>query len=308
MIFPKKDIIPIFVPPICLINTSSGNYASYNEMNPSLYIDDDGNVAILIRCINYEKTLFSSKYNQIICPSGYVSVLYENKSNSIYYILQGVLNKNDKFDIEDYECNLLSVNYNLPTYNTYWTGIEDIRFCNSNKLLVTVPECNSNGNPSIFFAELNNNTVSNFIDCMPNNIEKNWMPYINNDDKFNVIYSVHPFIIKSIENDNLVEIEINELLKTKLDGYHGSTNGILVSKNERLFLIHKGAKEHRWLIFNIQSNSISVSKKFSFFKHSYIEFICSLCCFNNRYFISIGIDDKKAFIIEINYNNILDIL
>lgn len=313
MIFPKKDIIPIFVPPICLIDKHN-KYGSYHEMNPSLYISTDGNVTILIRCVNYEKTVFSPQYNKLICPSGYISYLYENKSNSVYYILNGTLTENDKFDIEDYSCNLLSVNYNLPTYNTYWTGIEDIRFCNSGKILATVPELNIDGNPSIFVAELGNNEISNFISCSPNNIEKNWMPYLDKDNIFKVIYSISPFVIKSVEEDNLIEIDIDEALREELEGYHGSTNGINViscvngiNEDERLFLIHKGAKTHRWLIFNIESNSITVSKEFSFFTHSYIEFICSLSHFNNRYFISIGINDKKAFIIEINYEDIISI-
>jgi hypothetical protein len=315
MIFPKKDIIPIFLPPICLIDKHN-KYGSYHEMNPSLYINSDGNVTILIRCVNYEKTVFSPQYNKLICPSGHISYLYENKSNSIYYILNGVLDQNDKFDIENYECNLLSVNYNLPTYNTYWTGIEDIRFCNSGKILTTVPELNIQGNPSIFVAELNGNIVSNFVNCYPNNVEKNWMPYLDKNNTFKVIYSVSPFIIKSVEEDsgkdcgdnhNLIEIDIDEVLRGELEGYHGSTNGINgISEDERLFLIHKGAKTHRWMIFNIESNSIKLSKEFSFFSHTYIEFICSLSHFNGRYFISIGINDKKAFIIEINYEDIIN--
>ena len=317
MIFPKKDIIPIFLPPICLIDKHN-KYGSYHEMNPSLYISTDGNVTILIRCVNYEKTVFSPQYNKLICPSGYISSLYENKSNSIYYILNGTLTENDKFDIENYECNLLSVNYNLPTYNTYWTGIEDIRFFDSGKILTTVPELNRQGNPSIFTAELSGNIVSNFVSCVPDHMEKNWMPYLDKDNTFKVIYSVSPFVIKSIEEDNLIEIDIDEVLREELEGYHGSTNGINginginsinginnTNKNKRLFLIHKGAKTHRWLIFNIESNSIMVSKEFSFFSHTYIEFICSLSHFNDRYFISIGINDKKAFIIEINYEDII---
>uniref|UniRef100_A0A6C0I0X2 Uncharacterized protein n=1 Tax=viral metagenome TaxID=1070528 RepID=A0A6C0I0X2_9ZZZZ len=319
LIFPKKDIIPIFLPPICLIDKYN-KYGSYHEMNPSLYINPNGHVTILIRCVNYEKTVFSPKYNSIICPSGYISSLYENKSNSIYYILNGTLTENDKLDIEDYDCNLLSVNYNLPTYNTYWTGIEDIRFCDNGKILATVPELNIQGNPSIFSAELSGNLVSNFVNYKPNNMEKNWMPYLDKDGKFKVIYSVSPFIIKSIEeveraaddDSNLIEINIDEELREKVDGYHGSTNGInginfiALGEDERLFLIHKGAKTHRWMIFNIQSNCITVSKEFSFFTHTYIEFICSLSHFNGRYFISIGINDKKAFIIEINYDEIIN--
>ena len=34
--------------------------------------------------------------------------------------------------------------------------MEDIRFVSSNSIIVTIPECNCKGNPSIFHAKLNN--------------------------------------------------------------------------------------------------------------------------------------------------------
>ena len=89
--------------------------------------------------------------------------------------------------------------------------------------------------------------------------------------------------------------------KKKLECYHGSTNGIILNKYERLFLIHvnKNITSHRWLLFNIETYEITISSEFVFFNHSYIEFPCSLCKYNERIFISIGINDNKAFIIEV---------
>ena len=65
-------------------------------------------------------------------------------------------------------CNnklILSNNYNKDTYNTYWRGIEDVRFINEDTLLAIVPELNINGNPSIFISSFNsiNSEIHSFI-------------------------------------------------------------------------------------------------------------------------------------------------
>lgn len=292
ILFPKKDIIPIIVPQIYFKDKYS-NINNYIEMNPSLFIEENGNVTILVRCINYKK--FNNKQ----------FILYETNSNSVYYILKGNIQDKEKLDIENFEYKILEFEYNLPTYPTYWFGLEDIRFINSNTLLVNVPELNEGGIPSIFKAELNENNITNFISCKPNtNIEKNWMPY--NDEK--VIYSLSPFIIKNIEDDLIEEILILESIKNKLNGYHGSTNGITINDNEKLFLIHNNREKtyHRWLLLNIKTNDVEISEEFLFFKNTYIEFTCSLSIFKNRIFVSIGINDDKAFIIETCFEDIME--
>jgi hypothetical protein len=53
-----------------------------------------------------------------------------------------------------------------------------------------------------------------------------------------------------------------------------------------------------------ENKQISVSKEFVFFKYSYIEFPTNLCLFDNRIFISLGVNDIKAFIIEILINEL----
>ena len=131
-------------------------------------------------------------------------------------------------------------------------------------------------------------------------------PYFDKNS-YKVIYSLQPFLIKSIENDDLEEIEISNLNKIKLEDYHGSTNGIVLNNYERLFLIHinREITSHRWLLFNIETKDIVLSEEFIFFKNSYIEFPCSLSKYIDRFFISIGINDSKAFIIETTYSDII---
>jgi hypothetical protein len=295
IIFPKKDIIPIIVPQICFTDKYN-NINSYVEMNPSLFIEENGNVIILVRCVNYKKV----KEKQF--------TLYDSFSNSIYYAVYGKIKNSEKFDIENFEFKLLEFKYNLPTFPTYWAGLEDIRFITSNTILLNVPQLNECGNPSIFKAELNNNMVTNFVSCKPDKLEKNWMPYYDNDD-FKVIYSLNPFIIKSIECDDFEEINISEEIKNKLHCYHGSTNGIILNKYERLFLIHinRNITSHRWLLFNIKTKTVLISDEFVFFKNSYIEFTCSLSKYNNRIFITIGVNDDKAYIIETCDEDIINI-
>jgi hypothetical protein len=122
-----------------------------------------------------------------------------------------------------------------------------------------------------------------------------------------VIYSLNPFKMKQIETDDYTEITFTEEIMKQLENYHGSTNGISYKSTETiLFLIHKNADKtyHRWLLFNYKTNEITLSKEFHFFKHSYIEFPVSLAMFNERVFISLGINDDKAFIIETTQESI----
>jgi hypothetical protein len=160
LIFPKKNIIPIIVSQV-YFQDRFNNINKFVEMNPSILIEEDGTTLILVRCVNYKK--FNSQS----------FTLYQTNSNSVYYILKGKIQDREKVDIEKFECKLIETNFNLPTYPTYWFGLEDIRFIDSNTILVNVPELHEGGKPSIFKAELNENKITNFIPCKPNiNTEK----------------------------------------------------------------------------------------------------------------------------------------
>jgi hypothetical protein len=283
-VFPKLGIYPIIIP-VKVFSSKYGIAKNYVEMNPSIFINNE-DVTILVRCVNY------TKY-----PNNNFT-LFENESNSLYYKLSGTIK--DNFSLDFFKTEQLSHIYNIPTYWSYWKGLEDIRFLNNSEILVTVPECNTSGNPCIFRASLNDRTITNFKLCNPNTIEKNWMPY-NYENSYKVIYNLSPFQVKSVERDDIEEITVSDEVKSKLKGYHGSSNGIDFL-DEKLFLIHKNQERvvHRWLLFNPETRSVKISEPFVFFNHSYIEFTCSLAKHNGIIYVSLGVNDDKAFILEIS--------
>jgi hypothetical protein len=282
------NVTPIVLPELLYIDRFN-NRNAYVDMNPSLHISEYGEVKILVRRVNYRK--FNNRH----------FILYRNKSESEYVILTG--NIGDKpLSIENFTLSTLKNNYSIKTYSTYWTGIEDIRFITDSSILTVIPECNPSGQPCIFRAHLDNTTVHSHTMCNPNITEKNWMPYIDNEGRHKVIYSLFPLTIKSIDIDDRQTLPSNI---STLEGYHGSTNGINYN-NERLFLVHSNKERtyHRWILFNPSTYTLRASEPFVFFKHSHIEFTCSLASFKDRIFVSIGVNDNSAYILELDRNEI----
>ena len=286
-IFTKKNIHPIIIQTHLFIDLFKKANA-YIELNPSLYIDEKGDTKILVRTVNYRK--FIQKHFTV----------YDYPSNSIYFLLTGKMD--EVLDLEKFEKQFVQHTYNIPTYKTHWIGLEDIRFIDENTILTSIPECNSSGEPCIFQGDIKENLISNFVKCEPSLKEKNWMPY----NKNKVIYSLNPFQIKSIQKNDLKEIKICKNLEDILKNYHGSTNGILFD-DQYLFLIHENTDLKvfsRWLLFDEKNEKITLSERFVFFKDSYLEFCCSLATYKNRFFISLGVNDCKAFIIELDEKDI----
>jgi len=286
-----RSIYPIIIPQITFIDTFQ-QANSYVEMNPSMSIDPTGKVTILVRCVNYRK-FHDKKYT-----------CYKPYPNSLYYILSGRIDNGVHLDINSFTVEKLIDHNTLPRYPTYWLGMEDIRMIDSHSVLVTIPECNEHGNPSIFRALLNDHLIHSFQECYPNQTEKNWMPFTNKEGHTRVIYSLNPFIIKEVDSDDMTTLSLSPSMVDQLHGYHGSTNGVPYEDNSFLFLIHinKERTYHRWLIMG--QDSIRISDEFVIFRYSYIEFPVSLCKWENRLFISMGVNDDKAFIIETDMDQV----
>jgi hypothetical protein len=88
----------------------------------------------------------------------------------------------------------------------------------------------------------------------------------------------------------------------ELEGYHGSTNGIVYMGDYRLFLVHVNRERtyHRWLLFHPSKKTVEVSDEFVFFQHSYIEFPLSLCDHGETLYVSLGVNDEAGYILEID--------
>jgi hypothetical protein len=263
-------------------------------------IDNNGNVKILVRLINYRKY-----YNK-------QTIIYEDYSNSIYVLLSGKIEENKPFEMDKFSATNIEYKYNIPIYPSYWKGLEDVQFIDSSSILAVIPECNPKGYPSIFYAKLENNKIHSFTSCKPNNLERYWMPYLdkNKNNTAFVIYNLFPFLIKNIHDSNTRKINVPPVKLVILKDYFGSTNGVHYKNNYYLFLIHTDRVRtyHRWLLFDLVTDDIQLSQEFVFFNYSYIETALSLCKLDNRIFVSLGVNDDKAFIVETTLEIINQIL
>jgi hypothetical protein len=274
----KKNIHPIILQQRFYIDRF-GNQNAYIETSPSMNIDNNGNVKILVRLINYRKY-----YNK-------ETIIFEDCTNSIYVLLSGKIEENKPLEMDKFSATNIEYKYNIPTYSSFWKGLEDIQFINSTSILTVIPECNSKSNPSMFYAKLENNKIHSFTSCKPNNLERYWMPY-------------------NIHDSNTRKINVPAPKLLILKDYFGSTNGLHYKNNYYLFLIHTDRVRtyHRWLLFDLVTDDIQLSQEFVFFNYSYIETALSLCKLDNRIFVSLGVNDDKAFIIETTVEIINQIL
>ena len=281
-LFPIQKIHPLLLEPK-QFKDRFGQPNAYLDMNPSLFIDPSGNATVLIRRVNYRK--FPDKS----------FTLYEPQAKSEYLILKGhITNPFCTFFVQPLVAHL------PQTYFTYWRGVEDIRFINETTVLATIPECHPKGQPALFQGRLIGNRVSDLQLLAPNDQpEKNWMPFGDNQ----VVYSVDPLQVKAITDVSLSPRALNPLFAGDLKDYHGSTNGIPWNQGW-LFLIHVNRERtvHRWLW--LSDTEPQYSDEFVFFAHSYIEFPCSLCEYNDTLFVSLGLNDDKAFILELNKKHV----
>jgi len=279
-LFPIQKIHPILLEPK-LFKDRFGQPNAYLDMNPSLFIDPSGNATVLIRRVNYRK--FPDKS----------FTLYEPQAKSEYLMLKGhITNPFCAFFVQP-------LGVDLPTtYPTYWRGLEDIRFINETTVLATIPECHPKGQPALFQGRLIGNRVSDLQLLAPHERpEKNWMPF--GDNQF--IYSVDPLQVRGG-----APVSLSGLEGDHLKDYHGSTNGI-PWLGGWLFLIHVNRERtvHRWLwMSGGDSIAVAYSQEFVFFAHSYIEFPCSLCEYEGTLFVSLGLNDDKAFVLELDKESV----
>ena len=272
----KAQYIPIVVPQKHYVD-QRGLDNAYHENNLALHIENN-HIIMLIRQVNYRKF-----HNQSFTVG-------ESISKSHYCMLSGPGYDHLTFTDLIYDWN------NFPSYNTYWLGMEDIRFINHDELLVTVPQCNSNGLPCLFLATLCNNKIVLKEKLSPSIQEKNWMPF---DDQ--VVYSVCPLVIKDLRKDHRRLVCENDL-----KNYHGSTNGIKY-KDQWLFLIHRyhqNKVEHRWMLFDEVTEKMKVSEPFVFFTHSFLEFNSSLCWYEGMIHASLAVNEDKIYVAVINPKDI----
>ena len=281
--------IPLICPQI-VFKDRFGHPNAFVEMNPAIWFDEATQVwTVLVRGVNYRKYSNSS------------FTLYHSPAHSLYWIAEGK-------DLTTLEFRELKFEYGTSIrYASYWNGVEDIRFLDYNTVIACIPQLNPDGGPALFKAKINRerSVLESYQALQPHeNPEKNWLPFLGGPSgKDNIVlYKCSPLTLKPLETDFKQEVPCSLDVQEALKGYHGSTNGVKVGY-DWLFLIHKnnveGRTVHRWLWISQDYLNIRVSDPFTFFNHSYIEFPCGLVYKDDTLYVSLGVNDDKAYILQV---------
>jgi hypothetical protein len=276
------------------LNDKFGAPNAFLEMNPSFWLNDDGSYVVLIRRVNYRK--FADKR----------FVLYDRYCESKYLVFRGNWDMTKPFSLDGSSCSELEIVSPFPLQATHWYGVEDIRFISETQVLGTFPQYNPGGQPAMYLCSFEGSKLTVLKQCQPSACEKNWMPV----ELFeSVIYSCSPLRLKDIVTEEFTNVDTTPELDALLKGYHGSTNAIQC-RNGFLTLIHKNEDRvvHRWLWISTSCYDVILSEPFVFFPHSYIEFPLSLVRQEGRLFVSLGVNDDKACLIELSSDDLFQFL
>lgn len=154
-------------------------------------------------------------------------------------------------------------------------GIEDMRIFNFNgKMMIIGTSQDFNGKSNIISGEYDyeTNNLSNisFIENTFNkqNVEKNWVYFINDNNELNIIYKWFPLQICEIKNNKLYLLK-NITLPNYFLNARGSTCCVK-HDNKNWFIVHfneEGNYYHFFAVFDLKMNLIKYSEKFKFEGH-----------------------------------------
>ena len=190
-------------------------------------------------------------------------------------------------------------------------GLEDIRLFGNNEFLCTYLEVNDSRTPQICYCQYDpiKGDVTKVIPLMVGNelkCEKNWMPFIMNEE-VHFIYTVHPLQIYKLDRDtgNVSLVKEVTLSDKYLNDFRGSS-GLIPYKDGWLCTIHQVYHNnprkyfHRFIWFDKDFSTMKYSEVF-FFESAQIEFNLSLCHSNQGLIVPYSQRDNTAKIGILNY-------
>jgi len=194
---------------------------------------------------------------------------------------------------------LKNISKGINVYNKNIIGIEDMRIFNFNneiKIIGTAEDTNNKSNIVSGNYDYITNTLSNinFIENTFNNqeVEKNWVYFLNDIDQLNIIYKWYPLQICSMDNNKLILLK-NIDMPIYFKNIRGSTCGLKYN-NQNWFIVHlneEGYYYHLFVVFDMKMKLIKYSNKFKFEGYR-IEFCIGFTIFDsNNLIICYSLDD-----------------
>jgi hypothetical protein len=287
-------------------------------MNPSIFIDDDGDILVNIRHVNY--TLYHSEHDQrFFSPWGPLSYLHPERDQRL--VTTNYLCRLDK-DLNI--INYTEVDYSALNVPPIWefVGEEDCRITqwDGNYYLIGVRrDTTPNGQGRMEYSKIEldkTNWTAKEVQRVrippPIDVnsycEKNWMPILDMPYHF-VKWAMPTEVVKANPDKSECEQVLTKSTPSVPIDQRGGTN--IVSWGEyyiafthevklwRNYLNQKDSiYRHRMIVWDKEFNFVGLSNSFAFLDTP-IEFCVGAAVRNGKLLLSFGVQDNAAFVLEI---------
>jgi hypothetical protein len=287
-------------------------------MNPSIFIDDDGDILVNIRHVNY--TLYHSEHDQrFFSPWGPLSYLHPEKDQRL--VTTNYLCRLDK-DLNI--INYTQVDYSALDDPPIWefVGEEDCRITqwDGDYYLIGVRrDTTTNGQGRMEYSkiELDKNhwtakevqrvRIPPPID-VSSYCEKNWMPILDMPYHF-VKWAMPTEVVKANPDKSECEQVLTRSTPSVPIDQRGGTNivswgdyYIAFTHEVKLWRNYLNQKDsiyrHRMIVWDKEFNFVGLSNSFAFLDTP-IEFCVGAAVRNGKLLLSFGVQDNAAFVLEV---------
>jgi len=288
-------------------------------MNPSIFIDDDGDILCILRHINY--TLYSAENNQRF-PSIWGPLSYLHPEEDQRLVTANYFCRLDK----DYNIiNYTLIDTTLLDVTPIWTfvGLEDARLVKWNGKYYGTgvrrdTTTNGQGRMELSELEIDKKTwtakeVSRVRIEAPidksSYCEKNWMPLLDKDFQYIKWTAPTELVEANPSTGESKQIALNPGKVVNADQRGGSqlvrwndyylaiTHEVVLGKN---YLKQKnGQYRHRICVWDSELNLLGISPKSWAFLDGQIEFCAGAAVLDNKLLISWGFQDNAAMVLEV---------
>jgi hypothetical protein len=287
-------------------------------MNPSIFIDDDGDILVNIRHVNY--TLYHSEHDQrFFSPWGPLSYLHPEKDQRL--VTTNYLCRLDK-DLNI--INYTKVDYSALDVPPIWefVGEEDCRITqwDGDYYLIGVRrDTTPNGQGRMEYSKIEldkTNWTAKEVQRVrippPIDVnsycEKNWMPILDMPYHF-VKWAMPTEVVKANPDKSECEqVLVRSTPSVPID-QRGGTNivswgdyYIAFTHEVKLWRNYLNQKDsiyrHRMIVWDKEFNFVGLSNSFAFLDTP-IEFCVGAAVRNGKLLLSFGVQDNAAFVLEI---------
>jgi hypothetical protein len=287
-------------------------------MNPSIFIDDDGDILVNIRHVNY--TLYHAEKDQrFFSPWGPLSYLHPEKDQRLV-----TTNYLCRLDQDLNIINYTEVDYSQLNVPPIWefVGEEDCRITqwDGNYYLIGVRrDTTPNGQGRMEYSKIEldkTNWIAKEVQRVrippPIDVnsycEKNWMPILDMPYHF-VKWAMPTEVVKANPDKSECEqVLVKQTPSVPID-QRGGTNivswgdyYIAFTHEVKLWRNYLNQKDsiyrHRMIVWDKDFNFVGLSKSFAFLDTP-IEFCVGAAIRNEKLLLSFGVQDNAAFVLEV---------